>query len=337
MICRTDAREVKKMNANIRRRRTIILIIAVFALFFATGVNAAAPKGVTQIKLMTDAGEIVTEELEIYVGTETQLTSKVVPVTFKGRKVSYEIADEQIASVDENGSLKAIKEGETLLTVECAGARKNYTIKAKTAVEDITGLDDEIIMYEGDELQLEPEVKMAEKGFKKPRIKYEVKRNTIATVDNTGRITAISEGETTVTVTAGDVTKKVKLIVEAAPTDSYTPVVRSTDNSDNSSGNTTRRRTNNTSVNNGGSSGGSSTNSGGSSTNSGGSNNSSGGNSGSSGGDSGSSGGDSGSSGGDSGSSGGDSGSSGGDSGSTGGDSGSSGGDSGSSGDESEN
>ena len=223
------------MRREIRRRRTIILIAAVLAMACATGVYASVPKGVAQINLMTEEGENVTGTLEIYVGTETQLTCKVLPEIFMDREVRYVIADDQVATVDENGLLKALDEGETLLTVECAGARQNYTVKVETAVEDITGLDKEITLYEGDEFQLKPKIKMAEKDLKKPEITYKVKRNTIAKVEKNGLVTALKEGETTITVKAGDVTKKVKVIVEAMPVETYTPVVVTTDNNNGNS------------------------------------------------------------------------------------------------------
>ena len=113
------------MSRNIRRRRTIILIIAALAVMFATGVYAAVPKGVTHIDLITSSGETVGESLEIYVGTEDQLSCKTAPDSFMDRKVRYSIADDEIATVDEKGLLKALKEGETRLTIECAGTRKD--------------------------------------------------------------------------------------------------------------------------------------------------------------------------------------------------------------------
>ena len=250
------------MSRNIRRRRTIILIIAALAVMFATGVYAAVPKGVTHIDLITSSGETVGESLEIYVGTEDQLSCKTIPDTFMDRNVRYSIADEEIATVDEKGLLKALKEGETRLTIECAGTRKNYTVKTKLAVEDITGLDEEVTLYEGEELQLEPKLKMADEDLEKPEITYATKRNTIADVDKQGLITAVKEGETTITVSAGDVEKKVKVIVEAMPADTYTPPATTTNN--NNSNRTTGRASSNKSKKSSSSSSGSSSSSSGS-------------------------------------------------------------------------
>ena len=250
------------MSRNIRRRRTIILIVAALAVMFATGVYAAVPKGVTHIDLITASGETVGETLEIYVGAEDQLSCKTIPDTFMDRNVRYSIADEEVATVDEKGLLKALKEGETRLTIECAGTRKNYTVKTKLAVEDITGLDEEVTLYEGEELQLEPKLKMADEDLEKPEITYATKRNTIANVDKQGLITAVKEGETTITVSAGDVEKKVKVTVEARPAETAAPVVTyNNNNSNNNNGGGSRRSGSRSSASSSSSSGGSSSSS----------------------------------------------------------------------------
>ena len=67
------------MRREIRRRRTIVLIAAALLMLLSVGVYASVPKGVAQINLMTAEGENVAGTLEIYVGTETQLTAKVLP------------------------------------------------------------------------------------------------------------------------------------------------------------------------------------------------------------------------------------------------------------------
>ena len=247
------------MSSNTKRKRTIILIITVMALVFATGAYIVVPRGVTHMDLVTAEGETIGETLEVYVGTDTSLSCKITPASFIDRKVGYAIADNEIASIDEEGLLTALKEGETRLTVECAGTRKNYIVRTKTAVEDITGLDKEIVLYEGEEFQLEPKIKLVEKDLEKPEILYKTKRNTIATVDKNGLITAVKEGETTITVSAGDVSKKVKVIVETEPVETYVPVTRvNNDTVGNSNNKATKKAAKKGGKNNGGNGGNSS-------------------------------------------------------------------------------
>ena len=235
---------------NIKTRRTIIFVITALALVLASWVYIAVPKGVMQMDLVTAEGAGIGDALEVYVGTE------IKPAVFENRTVKYTLADKEIATVNEEGLLKALKEGETLLTVECAGARENYMVKVETAVEDIKGLDKEVTLYEGDELQLEPKVKMARKNLEKPEVTYKVKRNTIATVDKKGLITAVKEGETTVTVTAGSVSKKVKVIVEERPVEVYTPPVTVNNDADDNTNNKANKRNKKNGKKTGGNTGG---------------------------------------------------------------------------------
>lgn len=305
-----------------RKKRTIILILAAAAMVLATGAYVSAPKGVASLEVLAN-GERVEEELSVYVDTDVQLECKASPARFEGRQAEYMIADETIATVDEDGLVHGVKDGETLLTIEYAGVRKNYNVAVLQGVRDITGLEEEITLTEGDEYQLEPEVKMADKELDAPAITYKSKRTTIAEVDQDGKITAVGEGTTRITVKAGSVSKKVKVTVEAAP-EVTTPVYtapQTTDTGDNQTATGGNNNTGNNKGRNNGKKNGSGKNGGGKTGGNTGGNN---GGSGSSGGNTGGSG-DSGSgSGSDSGS-----GSSGGNTGGSG-DSGSSGGDSGS-------
>ena len=71
------------------------------ALVLATWVYIAVPKGVMQMDLLTDEGEIVADTLEMYVGTETQLSRRVQPAVFESRSTEYTISDEKVATVDD--------------------------------------------------------------------------------------------------------------------------------------------------------------------------------------------------------------------------------------------
>ena len=206
------------------RRRAIILILSVLAMIVATGAYFYAPKGVSSVDIVTSDGEEVLEELSMYVGTEETLTATARPVSFESRTAEYMISDETVVSVDEQGHLQALKKGEALLSIEIAGVRRDIDIKVVDAVKDITGLEASIELYEGDEYQLEPRVKMVDKELEKPDVEYSVKRATVAKVDDHGLITAVKEGKTTVTVKAGNITKKVKVNVLERPAEVTTPV-----------------------------------------------------------------------------------------------------------------
>ena len=201
------------MVRNTVKKRRIILILAAFVIAAITAAYYALPKGAESFKLLDADGNDITGELSVYVGTETKTGYEIGPEAFSGRAVSYEVADDNIISVDENGVIHAKNEGETLLTAEAAGLKHDVNIKVVPAVKDITGLEEEITLTEGDDTTLEPEIEMAAKGLDEPEITFSSDDENIATVDKEGVITAVDPGETTITVKAASVSKKIKVTV----------------------------------------------------------------------------------------------------------------------------
>ena len=202
---------------NIRTRRTIIFIITGLAIAIAIGIFAIVPAGVVSMEIVTDEGERIEEELNIYVSEEMQLGCRVYPAVFEDRTTVYFVSDDSIAAVNESGLLKALKKGKTLLTIQHAGARKSINISVQPSVKAIEGLPEEITLYEGDGYLLEPQVIMAGKDLEEPEVSFKSKRTTIAEVDIDGRIIAGETGTTTITVTAGTITVKIPVTVISRP------------------------------------------------------------------------------------------------------------------------
>ncbi|MDY4892602.1 MAG: Ig-like domain-containing protein, partial [Agathobacter sp.] len=91
-------------------------------------------KKLTATAKVVNAGLKVTAPTEVVVGSETKLTAKVCPSV---AKVTYKSSDDTIATVDENGTVKAVKAGDVTITatsdygktVEKKIAVKNYVLK----------------------------------------------------------------------------------------------------------------------------------------------------------------------------------------------------------------
>lgn len=74
------------------------------------------------------------EALELHVGAQKQLTATVEPINAFSHEVTWSSSDETIATVDENGMLTAVSEGEATITVTTA----DPDIKADCTVTVIT-------------------------------------------------------------------------------------------------------------------------------------------------------------------------------------------------------
>lgn len=94
-------------------------------------------KKLTATAKVVNAGLKVTAPTEVVVGSETKLTAKVCPSV---AKVTYKSSDDTIATVDENGTVKAVKAGDVTITatsdygktVESKIAVKNYVLQSAT-------------------------------------------------------------------------------------------------------------------------------------------------------------------------------------------------------------
>lgn len=197
-------------------RRAIIYVLTVIAVVAVAGAYYVLPKGITAMQVYAD-GEKAEEEISIYEGTKKTISVTIEPKSFSDRQVTYQVADEEILTIDENGEISALKEGETLVTAQSVGFKQNITVKVESAVLDIKGLDEELTLLEDDGYTLEPKVVMASKELKAPKATFKSKDKSVATVDKNGYIIAVAPGETTITVSAGKITKKVKIIVEERP------------------------------------------------------------------------------------------------------------------------
>ena len=218
------------MVRNTVKKRRIILILAAFAIAVIAAAYYALPKGAESFMLLDADGIAIAGELSVYVGTETKTGYEIGPEAFSKRAVSYEVADDGVISVDENGVIHAKSVGETLLTAQAAGLKQNVNVTVKAAVKDITGLEEEVTLTEGEDTTLEPEIEMAAKGLDEPDITFSSEDENIATVDKEGVITAVDPGTTTITVKAASVSKKVKVTVNervVVSTPTYTPQARS--------------------------------------------------------------------------------------------------------------
>lgn len=133
----------------------------------------------------------------------------------------YKVADETIATVDDEGVLTLLKAGETELTVKFRGNQEiatNCTIKITRDPVPVTGLKvpNEVAVQERKTFNLAEKVTVLPGNADDPALLYTIADETIATVDENGIVTGVKEGTTTLTVTSvanPEVTKTVPVNV----------------------------------------------------------------------------------------------------------------------------
>ena len=140
-------------------------------------------------------------EKELNIGDEYQLYA----VTSNGRKPSFRSSNSKVASVNTYGLITAKKAGSARITVKTGNgeARCNVTVNKTTIHLNQTSVS----MDNGSEFQLKADVSTGHE------VRYKSSKRSVATVDESGVITAKKPGDTVITVSADgtNVTCRVKV------------------------------------------------------------------------------------------------------------------------------
>ncbi len=159
-------------------------------------------KAVSVTEVTLDKTELTLTEGE----TET-LTATVRPDNADNRKVTWSSDKTDVATVGGDGRVTAVKAGEATVTVTTEDGGKTatckVTVKAKAVnVTDVTLDKTELTLTEGETETLMATVKPDNADNRK--VTWSSDKTDVATVDGSGKVTAVKAGEVVVTVTTED-------------------------------------------------------------------------------------------------------------------------------------
>ena len=143
------------------------------------------------------------QTLSLVEGDSETLTATVAPSNATNKAVSWKSSDASVASVDNSGKVTAVKAGSATITVTTTDGSKtatcSVTVTPKTIEVNDVGLDKaEMEMVAGDSYQFTVTLKPDNASDK--TLAWSSSDESVATVDNSGKVTAISEGKVTITV-----------------------------------------------------------------------------------------------------------------------------------------
>ena len=144
-------------------------------------------------------------EASINVNDTLQLNATVTPENATNKTVNWYSSNEEIATVDENGLVTPKKAGEVTITAIAADGNSYYDTCTITVTENkvpITGITLSKVseMFIGDVVQLEATVTPDDATNK--GITWTSSDDSIATVDDNGKVTALKAGKVTITATS---------------------------------------------------------------------------------------------------------------------------------------
>ena len=163
----------------------------------------------------------------VYTHSTIQLTATISPDDAEVKTVTWSSSDSTIASVDENGKVKALKRGTATITVTTTdgGYTATCTIKVITYVPDnpdipVSGIalnQAELTLDEGQTATLTATVTPSNATHK--NVTWSSSDTNVVTVDAQGKVTAIKAGEATVTArTSNNLTASCTVKVRAQVT-----------------------------------------------------------------------------------------------------------------------
>lgn len=153
---------------------------------------------VANVRVWDAPDDVRLPETEKSMTVNDTLTLKPIIPTGSRTTFTYETSDENVASVDEGGVVKAVGGGETVITVTTHNGRQAtivLTVLDPWYPESIELLEEVPELTEGDTWQVRYAVEPRQAA---PNLEWTTSRKSVATVDDEGVITAVSSGEATI-------------------------------------------------------------------------------------------------------------------------------------------
>lgn len=161
--------------------------------------------------------------LNLGISQTATLVCTLKPANAADKTISWTSSDETIATVDQNGKVTAVAKGMAVITAEPKGMHPNFRIvspKCEVYVEPVpvTGVTlnkPSLELTEGGTFTLLATIAPADATNK--NVGWESSKTAVATVDQTGKVTAVAPGDAIITVTTKDGSKTATCTVKVLP------------------------------------------------------------------------------------------------------------------------
>ena len=156
------------------------------------------------------------DKTTLNVGEKQTLTATVLPADATNKTVTWASSDPAVATV-ENGVVTAVGKGTATITVTTANGGYTATceVTVKLPVSAVTLSETSTALVVDDTKQLTATVAPA--NADDSTVTWKSGNTNVATVDQTGKVTAVGVGTTTITATAGGKSATCKITVTAKP------------------------------------------------------------------------------------------------------------------------
>lgn len=204
------------MNKKLYKLALSIFIVVSLVLAPFQGITVAAAK-----KVLATSVTITNPSYSTYTiakGSSKKLTASIAPTKVSNTKLKWKSSDTSIVTVSSKGVIKGIKNGTakvTAATTDGSDKQTSITVTVGTPVTKITAKTTKVTLNEGKTSTIKTTITPSKATNKE--VVYTTSNKKVATVTKSGKITAVSSGQATITIAAKDgsgKTAKVKVVVE---------------------------------------------------------------------------------------------------------------------------
>ena len=154
-------------------------------------------------------------EASLQIGETITLTAAVLPENATDKTVAWSSSDTSVATVDNDGKVTAIKAGNAKIIASVGDIKAECAVtvnEATVEVESVVISEKEVNLTVGENIRLTATV-MPENATDKT-VTWSSSNESVATVDATGKVTAIAAGQAVITASASDKSATCTVTVE---------------------------------------------------------------------------------------------------------------------------
>lgn len=195
-------------------KKTVILILLLLPIVLVITIAFAGQIlstyhhiPVEKVNFVDNVGDALDDDylFVMNVGETKTASIRIFPEMASNKKVSFVSQNESVCTVDSDGKLTGISTGSTSVMVTTSDRGKTDILNILVIAEDVTGItlpETEMTMIQGEQRQLQPIVEPYTALNK--TVIFESSDPSVASVKANGYITALTPGETIITVTTQD-------------------------------------------------------------------------------------------------------------------------------------
>ena len=157
--------------------------------------------------------------LDLIKGTSETLTATITPDNATTKTVEWSSSATTVATVDNSGKVTAVGGGSATITAKCGGKSATCSVTVTVPVESVSLNKTELTINKGESETLTATINPSDATDK--TLEWQSSNTAAATVDNTGKVTAVYAGNTTITVSASGKTATC-LVTVVIPVESVT-------------------------------------------------------------------------------------------------------------------